>query len=99
MATQLMFARVRSRNEIVKRFYRQRRGQYYKTHSNMTFSLLLPKLRFLVRAVVVAQVEAHQTTDQEIVGSIPAARSWAFSLLYPIRSVSLIRSLMEVHHY
>ena len=33
MATQLMFARVRSRNEIVKRFYRQRRGQYYKTHS------------------------------------------------------------------
>ena len=63
----------------------------------IVFSLLLPKLRFLVRAVVVAQVVAHQTTDQEIVGSIPAARSWAFSLLHPIRSV-LIRSLVEVQH-
>ena len=48
---------------------------------------------------VVTQVVAHWTTDQEVQGSIPAGR-WAFFLflLYPIRSVSLIRSLVEVQH-
>ena len=52
------------------------------------------------KAVVVAQVVTHWTTDREVSGSIPAGR-WAFfsSLLYPIRSVSLIRSLVEVQHY
>ena len=41
------------------------------------------------RAVVVAQVVSHRTTDQQVPVLIPAG-SWAFfSSLYPIRSVSL----------
>ena len=36
-------------------------------------------------AVVVAQVEAHETMDQEVAGLIPP-RSWVFSLLYSILS-------------
>ena len=48
---------------------------------------------------MVAQAVAHPTKVREVVGLIPAG-SWAFfSLLYPIRSVSFIRSLVEVQHY
>ena len=58
-------------------------------------------------AGVVAQVVAHQTTDREVPGLIPAAAgSWAFSLsslsslsYVSIIGASLIRSLVEVQHY
>ena len=54
------------------------------------------------RAVVAAQVVAHQTTSQEAPSSIPAG-SWAFFLLSSLSHLSnscasLIRSLVEVQH-
>ena len=47
-------------------------------------------------AVVAAEVVRHRATNREIPGLICAFFS---SLLYPIRIVSLIRSLVEVHQY
>ena len=41
----------------------------------------------------------HTPCDREAVGSNPAGLGFFSSLLYPIRSVSLIRFLVEVLHY
>ena len=43
-------------------------------------------------------VVEHRPHKREVVGSNPAGCR-AFSLLYPISSASLIRSLMEIQHY
>ena len=40
----------------------------------------------------------HVSRDREIMGSNPFG-CWAFSLLYLISSVSIIRFHMEVQHY
>ena len=50
------------------------------------------------RAVVVAQVVAHRTTDREVPGSIYTG-SWAFFSSLSYQKGVLNRSLVEVQHY
>ena len=53
------------------------------------------------RAVVVVQVVAHRTTDQEVRFTLPLGAGLFLSLLsyLSISGASLIRSLVEVQHH
>ena len=75
-----------------KKFCALRKKKWSWFSKNLDFELFRLREK---KAVVVAQLVAHQTSDREVLSLIPAG-SWSFSLLFSFQSLNQWRVLNQV---